>query len=349
MARALALAERGLPGASPNPLVGCVIIKDGRVVGEGWHERFGGPHAEVIALKRAGRKARGATLYVNLEPCSHWGKTPPCAGAVIQAGVKRVVIGSLDPNPLVAGRGRTQLINSGIRVTAGVLRGPAHRLNRAFFKFIGTRKPYVILKSAVSLDGKIASASGQSKWITSGAARKLSRKMRTQVDAILVGAETVRKDNPSLTSHGAGRNPIRVVVSQSGRLPRGAKIFNGEAPTLVLHANRSQPSGPKWNALWIRVPSGRNGFRFKKIVSILGDRGISKLLIEGGGRTSARALEEGLVDEAWFFIAPKIIGGETAPTAVEGKGFASPGNAPHLKNVKVRNLGRGELLVQGQL
>jgi diaminohydroxyphosphoribosylaminopyrimidine deaminase/5-amino-6-(5-phosphoribosylamino)uracil reductase len=234
MRRAIELAGRGAQGASPNPLVGCVIVKNGKSVGEGFHAHYGGPHAEVLALKKAGPRTKGATLYVNLEPCAHWGKTPPCADAVIRAGIKKVVAAMPDPNPLVRRRGFKKLKASGIQVQTGVCRAEAEDLNRAFIKFITKKKPYVILKAAVSLDGKIATASGDSKWISSEASRDLVHGLRTEVDGILVGGETVRKDDPSLTSHGKGRNPVRIVLSRSGRLPKNSKIFDGTAPCWVF-------------------------------------------------------------------------------------------------------------------
>lgn len=284
--RALRLAQRGFYGASPNPYVGCVIVKNGRNVAEGAHLEFGGPHAEVQALKRAGAKARGATLYCNLEPCRHWGKTPPCTEAIIRAGIKKVVASMADPNPLVRGKGFKDLKRAGIMVETGACEKEAGDLNRSFIKFTRENKPYVFVKAAVSLDGKTSTRTGDSKWISSRESRDYAHRVRAQMDGILVGAETVRRDNPSLTSHGKGRNPVRIVLTRSGRLPLKAKIFNGRAPAWVF---KRQPLG--------------------KMLRTLAQKGISRLLVEGGGKTAAEFIRAGEADEFLFFVAPIWIGG----------------------------------------
>lgn len=344
MSRALLLAEKGRFGASPNPMVGCVVVSNGRAVGEGWHARFGGPHAEIEALRRAGSRAKGATLYLNLEPCSHWGKTPPCADAVIRAGVREVVAAMRDPNFLVAGKGFAKLRKAGVKVRIGTMRREAERLNRAFLKFIRRKRPYVVLKSAMSLDGKIATASGDSRWISSEASRRCARKLRSEMDAVLVGGETVRRDDPSLTSHGLGRDPVRVVLTASGRLPARAKIFDGKARTWVVHGRKNLRGKPGADWFFVRPRGGR--LPFGEVVSLLGARGISKLLIEGGGETAASALGSGEADEVLFFVAPVLIGGKDAPTPIEGKGVRKVADAWKLRDLSVERIGP-DLLVRG--
>ncbi|OGR96905.1 MAG: riboflavin biosynthesis protein RibD [Elusimicrobia bacterium RIFCSPLOWO2_01_FULL_64_13] len=337
MRRALELARRGLGNASPNPYVGCVIVKNGRPVGEGAHVRFGGPHAEVNALRRAGRLAAGATLYANLEPCRHWGKTPPCADAIIGAGIRKVVAAMPDPNPLTRGGGFRAMRRAGITVRSGICRREAEELNRSFIKFMTKKKPYVFLKSAVSLDGKIAAPSGESRWITSEKSRRYVHRLRGAVDAVLVGGATVRRDDPSLTSHGQGRDPVRIVLSASGRIPRGSKVLDGAAPTWILHAGRARPRPGR--AEWIRMPSRGGKIPYESAARLLAGRGISRLLIEGGGETAAWALEAGEVDEAVFFIAPVFIGGRRAPTSVAGKGCLSLRGARRLEFRELVRLG----------
>lgn len=284
--RALELAKRGFGAASPNPYVGCVIVKNGRLIAEGAHLEFGGPHAEVQALKRAGAKARGATLYCNLEPCRHWGKTPPCTEAVIRSGIKKVVASMADPNPLVRGKGFKDLKRAGISVETGTCEKEARDLNRSFIKFTRENKPYVFVKVAVSLDGKTATRTGDSKWISSPESRDYAHRVRAQMDGILVGAQTVRRDNPSLTSHGKGRNPVRIVLTRSGKVPKKAMIFDRRAPTWVF-----------------------KGQKLGKVLRTLAQKGISRLLVEGGGKTAAEFIRAGEADEFLIFVAPKWIGG----------------------------------------
>lgn len=342
--RALELAERGLSGASPNPLVGCVIARGGKLLGEGFHQKFGGPHAEVHALRSAGN-ARGATAYVNLEPCSHWGKTPPCAEALVKAGIGRVVCAMKDPNPLVSGKGFQILKRAGIRVQTGLLEREARDLNRSFLHFITSRKPYTILKIAMSLDGKTATGGGESQWITSKASREFSYRLRTRVDAILVGAETVREDDPALTSHGLGRNPARVVLSRSGKIPPHAQILDGTAPTWIFHGNRRvKESGL---AEWIYLKPGSARATVNAILTELGRRGISRLLIEGGAETLGTFVDAGIADEAYIFIAPKLIGGQAAKCAVGGKGIQKLRDVLSFKKISVQTLGE-DILIQAR-
>ncbi len=326
MEQVLELAKKGLGGASPNPLVGCLIVKNKKIVGEGSHARFGCPHAEINALQQAGARAQGATLYVNLEPCCHFGKTPPCTDSIIKSGIKKVVYAMYDPNPIVSGKGLRALKKAGIELRGGVCEEEAKDLNRSFIKYIVNKKPYVILKTALSLDGKICTRSGDSKWISSKASRKLVHQLRSQVDGILVGAETVRRDNPSLTSHGEGRNPVRIVISSSGNLPKKSKIFDDSAPTWVFNGK----------------------IKFSNLLKQCAKKGVSKLLIEGGGTTAALALESKEVDEIYFFIAPILIGGKDALTPFEGKGFEKISQALHLENICVERIDQ-DILINGRI
>jgi diaminohydroxyphosphoribosylaminopyrimidine deaminase / 5-amino-6-(5-phosphoribosylamino)uracil reductase len=289
MRRALALAEKGRGAVHPNPMVGAVLVRGGRVVGEGFHRKFGQAHAEVEAIRRAGTRAQGSTLYVNLEPCSHWGKTPPCVDALVRAGVKRVIAAMRDPNPLVSGQGFKALKRRGISVTIGTLEEEARHLNRAFKTWIVEKRPWVTIKAAGSLDGQTATSTGESKWITGEKARRAGHLLRAQVDAIAVGAKTVIKDNPSLTAHGCGRNPVRIVFAGRHPLSRTAKIFDGAAPTWVLR-------------------KAHGNVNVKKALSDLAKRGIAHLLVEGGRTLQQSFLNAGMVDDVVWFIAPMIIG-----------------------------------------
>ncbi len=341
--RTFQLALKGISGASPNPMVGCVIVRNGRAIAEGFHEKFGGPHAEINALKLA-RNVRGATLYSNLEPCSHWGKTPPCANSIVQAGISRVVSSMADPNPLVSGKGFGHLKKAGVQVLQGIGEPQARELNRSYIKFITEKKPYVLLKAAMSLDGKTATREGDSKWITGISARDISHKLRAEVDAILIGAETVRKDNPSLTSHGQGRNPARVVVSASGSLPARSKIFNSASRTWIFHGNPSIQAKSRGTSEWIYLKARSGRLDFKAVLSELARKGVSRLLIEGGAETLGWALDSRQVDECAFFVAPLMIGGVAAQSAIGGKGFAQLKDALKLSKVETQIIGTDVLI-----
>jgi diaminohydroxyphosphoribosylaminopyrimidine deaminase/5-amino-6-(5-phosphoribosylamino)uracil reductase len=342
----LKLAKRGKGFVSPNPLVGAVIVKEGEIVGKGFHPHFGAPHAEVFAIKEAGEKARDATLYVNLEPCCHYGKTPPCTKAIIEAGIKRVVVGMIDPNPLVNGKGIEELEEKGIEVGVGVLEEKARRLNEAYAKFIRERVPFVTLKMAQSLDGKIATKSGGSKWITGEKARRFVHKLRSEYDAVLVGANTVLLDNPSLTAHGMGRDPKRIVLDGKGRVPPDAEVFGPGVERFVF---TTQFSSPNWRkALEERgvevIVSEREEVDIKILLNELGRRGIASVLVEGGGETAGAFLEAGMVDKILFFIAPIIIGGREAKTSVEGKGCQNLQQAIKLVYQSIRKMGNDILI-----
>lgn len=316
MERCLVLADQGRGYVSPNPMVGCVIVKNGRIVGEGYHKAFGGPHAEIYALKRADTNARNAVLYVNLEPCSHFGKTPPCAGVIIKAGIKKVVVASRDPNPLVAGKGLRKLREAGIDVQLGVLRSEAERFNKKFYTFMETRLPFVGIKIAQTLDGRIADSVGRSKWITSKESRREAHRIRSEYDAILVGANTVLKDNPELTVRMAsGRNPIRVILD--GRLninPKSKILKTRNAKTILLTSVPALQKKKKLAALVAKqgvqvVAAGSNvEINPKTVLQMLSSFGISSVLIEGGSATISGFLKHKSGHQLHCFVAPKILG-----------------------------------------
>jgi len=317
MQRCLGLARNGQGRVSPNPMVGCVIVQNGKVVGEGFHRQFGGPHAEIFAIIHAGRKAHDATLFVNLEPCVHFGKTPPCADAIIQSGISKVVIASKDPNPLVNGKGIKRLREAGIAVKIGVLQKEAVLLNEKFFKFMNTGLPFVGIKLAQTLDGRIADTAGTSKWITSGQARKEAHRIRNEYDAVMVGAKTVYNDDPELTVRLIqGRNPVRVVVDGRMSLPVSRKIFNTKkSPTWLLtstaSAKRNNKKVQKLIVQGVRVLTASASCELspESILRTLAAEGISSVLLEGGASLVAPFIKHFFTDIIYLFIAPKILGG----------------------------------------
>jgi diaminohydroxyphosphoribosylaminopyrimidine deaminase/5-amino-6-(5-phosphoribosylamino)uracil reductase len=357
MSRAFELAEKGRYTVSPNPMVGAVLVKNGRVVGEGWHRRAGGPHAEVVALRKAGALARGADLYVTLEPCAHHGRTPPCADALVAAGVTEVVFAARDPNPLVAGRGARALRRAGVAVSAGTPgeRARSLRQNERFFVSMAARRPYVLAKWAATLDGKIASASGKSRWITGEAARRRAMLLREELDAVLVGARTVAADDPLLTRRlGANRVTPHCRIVLDGRLsaPESARLFR--RPEGVIVATALPESHPKARRLAGRgvqvwsLPGRRRGeVDLRRLLAGLLENGVTSLLVEGGATTHAAFLSAGLVDRFAIFLAPRILGGGRAPSAVAGRGF-SLATAPRLEDVEIERVGE-DLLVTGRV
>ena len=320
MRSALELAAGGTGWVSPNPLVGCVIVDNGEVVGRGYHQRFGGPHAEIHALHEAGNRAKGAVLYVTLEPCCHTGKTPPCVDAILQARLGRVVAAMRDPNPRVDGGGVSRLHRAGVEVTVGVCEAEARRLNEAFVKHITTRRPFVTSKSAITLDGKIATRSGASRWITGEAARAAGHQLRHANDAIRVGIGTVVQDDPQLTTRlpgGRGANPLRIVVDSTLRLSPGAQVADMAAERRTLIVTTEQAEAAKVKALQargvevIRLPAcGAGRVNLDALCAVLGERGIASVLVEGGAVLTAALLRQRLIDKMVFFVAPKIIGGD---------------------------------------
>ncbi len=359
MQRALDLAQRAKGRTSPNPLVGAVIVKDGKIIGEGYHQKAGTPHAEVHALKAAGEAAKGATLYTNLEPCCHWGRTPPCTEALIQAGIAQVYIAEVDPNPSVAGKGVQQLQNAGIDVHVGVYRQEASDLNEVHRKYIQTGKPFVILKTAMSLDGKIATASGESQWITSEASRQRGHEVRDAVDAILVGRGTVARDNPALTTrlqNREGQDATRIVLDSHGRTRADAHIFNPDSEAGIIVAVTSEAPSENIDALEkvgaevLTVPAAHgNQVCFRCLMEILGKREITSVLIEGGSEINASALAAGVVDKVMCFIAPKLIGGQDAPGPIGGVGIHSLTEAVNLQRVSVTPIAEHDFLMEGYL
>jgi diaminohydroxyphosphoribosylaminopyrimidine deaminase/5-amino-6-(5-phosphoribosylamino)uracil reductase len=315
MRRALALARRGLGKTSPNPVVGAVLVRNGRIMGEGYHKRAGGPHAEVFALQ--GVNARGATLYVTMEPCCTFGKTPPCTDAIIAAGVKRVVAAALDPNPRHNGLGFTVLKRAGLRIESGLLADEAAELNPAFNKWITTSNPYVIAKAAMSVDGKLATRTGDSKWITDKSARRKAHQLRARVDAIMVGANTVICDNPRLTlRHGVrGRQPRRIVVDSRGRAPRTARLFTDSFRhhTIVLTTRHSPSAWRRYLAVQgitvVIAPAKRGRVDLRAVLRQLGQMAITSVMVEGGSELLETMFDERLVDRIAFFYAPIIIAG----------------------------------------
>jgi diaminohydroxyphosphoribosylaminopyrimidine deaminase/5-amino-6-(5-phosphoribosylamino)uracil reductase len=350
MQRCLELARRALGQTAPNPLVGSVIVKDGEIVGEGFHPGAGQPHAEVFALKDAGERSHGATIYVNLEPCNHYGRTPPCSEALVAAGVAKVVVGMVDPNPLVSGGGIARLKAAGIEVVVGVEEEACRQLNEGFIHRILYKRPLGILKYAMTLDGKIATTTGHSTWVTSPEARQVVHQLRAACDAVVVGGNTVRLDNPQLTSHQAeAHNPLRVVMSRNLDLPREAQLWKtSEAPTLVLTQVGANPDmqqlllkkGVEVVELTTLTPV--------QVMTYLYDRGLLSVLWECGGILAARAIAEGAVQKVLAFIAPKIVGGSAAPSPVGDLGLASMTEALVLERVRWRCVG-SDCLVEGYL
>ncbi len=325
MKRALTLAKKGLGKTHPNPVVGCVIVKNGTIIGEGWHKRAGGHHAEIHALEMAGNAARGADVYVTLEPCSHTGKTPPCSEALIRAGVKRVVAGMSDPNPQVNGGGLRALQQAGIETVCGVLEEECRAINRPFLKFITTGQPYVTYKCAMTLDGKIASVTGESRWISCEASRKIVHRMRAVSDAIMVGVDTIIADNPQLTvRHVKGRDPLRIIVDSTLRTPESVALLSAGMAQGTMIATTE--TNPKVHARYLKSGAGllvcaaENGrVNLHDLWSKLGGLGVHSLLLEGGSHLAGEALKQGLIDECVFFYAPKVVGSDGfSPFAITG-------------------------------
>ncbi|MDB5306119.1 MAG: ribD [Gemmataceae bacterium] len=327
MCHALALAARGRGAAEPNPMVGAVVLDAaGNPVGEGWHERFGEAHAEVNAFARAGERARGGTLVVTLEPCCHWGKTPPCTDAVIRSGVRRVVAAMADPFPRVAGGGVQILRDAGIEVHVGLCEGEARRLNAPYLKLLGTGRPWVHLKWAMTLDGKIATRTGDSKWISGEASRRAVHELRGRVDAVVVGRGTVTADDPLLTARPPGpRLATRVVLSASAELPDRAllRATAREVPVLVFTAAGNEPKLAGWAADGCEVlslPGSDTGLSVDAVLAELGRRRMTNVLVEGGAGVLGAFLDAGAADEFHVFVSPKLVGGTAAPSPVGGTG-----------------------------
>lgn len=357
MKLALRLAAKGAGWVSPNPMVGAVVVQDGQIVGQGYHRRVGAAHAEVSALRQAGDAARGADLYVTLEPCNHQGRTPPCTRAILSAGISRVLIASRDPNPQVAGGGAEYLQSQGVGVEIGLLEPEARRLNEAWFHWVATGLPWVIAKAACSLDGKIATATGESQWLTGEAARTYGHRLRHRVDAILVGIETALADDPQLTTRlprRRGRDPIRVVLDSRLRLPLTVKLLHLDSPAPTWVACTT--AAPKEKIRVIKdlgteilvFPPEAGRVPLKPLLDLLGKQQVQSLLVEGGAEVLGAFFDQNLVNQFYFFFAPKILGGRNAPGVLGGEGVGHLKDAHQARDLTIRRIEQ-DILVTGYL
>lgn len=352
MLNALKLAELGKGRVSPNPLVGAVIVKDNKIIGQGYHEIYGGPHAEVNAINNCKESPKGATIYVSLEPCSHFGKTPPCADMIINSGVEKVVIAMEDPNPLVAGNGIKKLQNAGISVNVGICQPQAQKLNRSFIKYITTKMPFVISKYAMSLDGKIATSTYDSKWITQEETRNYSHSLlRSNVDAILVGIGTVLHDNPLLTNRSSGKSPLRVVVDTNGLIPLDSNIIKDTSVKTIIYsksmdqAKKNMIEKQSHQVVIDNSPDSLISLDF--VLSDLGSKKISSLLVEGGSEVNSSFWSNNLVDQFYIFIGNTIIGGKDAPGPIGGAGLIQVSEGQRYKIESVQTFKNNDILIIG--
>ncbi len=356
MRRALQLAARGRGFVSPNPMVGAVVVKGGRIIGEGWHQALGGPHAEVSAIDDAGERSRGADLYVTLEPCNHTGRTPPCTRKILAAGIRRVVVAMEDPNPSVSGGGNAFLRAHGLEVVCGVCGDEARQLNEAFIKHVTTGRPFVILKCAATLDGQIATRSGDARWISGPASRRIVHRLRHGVDAILVGINTVRVDNPRLTtrleSGRPARDPLRVILDTHLSIDEGAAVLQvtSDSDTLIFtgpgisstRRRRIAATGARIQA----VPTAGGHVDLEAVMAQLGRMDVASCLIEGGSRISAAALAAGVIDKLMLFLAPKLLGGNDGVPLFRGRGAGVMADARVLHRLRVRRI-EDDVLIEG--
>ena len=355
MRRALELAAQGQGCVEPNPMVGCVIVRGAEIIGEGWHRRFGGPHAEIEALKMAGDRAEGAAMFVTLEPCCHQGKTPPCTEAVIEAKIGRVVIAQRDPFPQVDGGGVSQLQAAGVEVEIGLLENDARALNAPYLKLVETGRPWVIAKWAMTLDGKIATHTGSSRWISGEPSREIVHELRGRVDAILVGKETARRDDPLLTARPPGpRTAVRVVVDTRGSLASESQLVRTAHETPVLVAVGQEATEGDCKRLTeagceVFVCEGdTHAARLEALLEELGRRRLTNLLVEGGGRLLGSLLDAGQIDEVHAFLAPKLVGGRDAPSPIGGEGLSEMADALSLDSLEVRQVG-ADVYLRGRI
>ena len=354
MRRAIELAKRG--NTAPNPMVGAVLVKAGKSIAEGFHSYAGGPHAEVVALRKAGKKAKGADLYVNLEPCCHQGRTPPCTDAIIKSGVSKVYIGMKDPNKLVNGKGIRRLKAAGIKVSLGLWKEHCEKLNEGFVKVVKTGLPLVTMKTAISLDGKIATRTGNSQWISGTESRNFVHELRNQNSAILIGTNTILKDNPQLTCRlkkKGGRNPTRIILDRGNKIPLKAKVFSNSKKQRVIYVAGSKISLKRKKTLVeknieiINGKTNKSGFDLKHLMKHLVKKDLTSVLIEGGGEINNSALKAGIVDKIYIFISPILIGGKQAPGLIGGLGVSKIVKALSLKNMKVTEMGE-DLMVEAE-
>jgi diaminohydroxyphosphoribosylaminopyrimidine deaminase/5-amino-6-(5-phosphoribosylamino)uracil reductase len=357
MNMALELAAQGVGRVAPNPMVGAVVVKEGRIIGRGCHQRVGGPHAEVHAIDDAGADTRGATLYVTLEPCNHHGRTPPCTEKIVAAGISRVVLAMADPNPDVRGGGVAFLRTRGIEVITGVGEAQARRLNEIFIKYVITKRPFAVLKLAATLDGRIATRVGDARWVTGEAARAHAHNLRHALDAIMVGIGTVLADDPQLTARlpdGGGKDPQRIVLDRRLRMPSEARMLRqkSEAPTYVICGSEAPASDRQRliaaGAQVLEVPTRDGRINLAALMELLGAMGITSVLIEGGGQVAAAALAADIVDKVVFYYAPKILGGDDGVPMFHGSGPIHMREALTLREATVDRLGE-DIVVQGYL
>lgn len=355
MERAIELAKQGAGFVSPNPMVGAVIVKNGKIIGEGFHEKYGSNHAEVNAFLNATENVEGAEMYVTLEPCSHYGHTPPCAKAIVEHKIKKVYIGSLDTNPKVAGKGVEILKSGGVDVEVGIMEKECKAINPIFFKFIETGLPYVVMKSAMTLDGKISAYTGDSKWVTNEKSRYIVQELRHKLKAIMVGINTIIADNPKLTCRiENGVNPIRIIVDSRLQIPLDATVLKLDNNDRCIIATTKDCDGYKKSQLEnmgieiIETPTLNNRVDLKYLMKNLGEMKIDSILLEGGGTLNFSMLQNNLVDKALFFIAPKIIGGDQSKTPVEGKGIPFMEDAIKLDNIKTKII-NNDILIYGDV
>ena len=354
MRRAIELAKRG--NTAPNPMVGAVLVKADKTIAEGFHSYAGGPHAEVVALRKAGKKAKGADLYVNLEPCCHQGRTPPCTDAIIKSGVSKVYIGMKDPNKLVNGKGIRRLKAAGIKVSVGLWKEDCEKLNEGFVKVMKTGLPFVTMKTAISLDGKIATRMGNSQWISGTDSRNFVHELRNQNSAILIGTNTILKDNPQLTCRlkkKGGRHPTRIILDRENKIPLKAKVFSNSKKQRVIYVAGSKISLKRKKTLVeknieiINGKTNKSGFDLKHLMKHLVKKDLTSVLIEGGGEINNSALIAGIVDKIYIFISPILIGGKQAPGLIGGLGVSKIVKALSLKNMKVTEMGE-DLMVEAE-
>ncbi|MCI9022498.1 MAG: bifunctional diaminohydroxyphosphoribosylaminopyrimidine deaminase/5-amino-6-(5-phosphoribosylamino)uracil reductase RibD [Eubacterium sp.] len=354
MQMALNYAEKGCGWTSPNPMVGAVIVKDGRVIGKGWHEKYGQPHAERNALASCSEPPQGADMYVTLEPCCHYGKQPPCVEAVIEAGIRRVVIGSPDPNPLVSGKGVQILREHGIEVVQDVLRDKCDRLNEVFLHYIQTKRPFVVMKYAMTMDGKIAAYTGRSKWVTGEEARNHVQRQRHRYTAIMAGIGTVLADDPLLTCRIPGRkNPVRIICDSSLRIPLSAQIVATarKVPTIIAACSpdREKQAALEQAGCQVLVTAEKDGHvDLQQLMELLGAEQIDSILLEGGGTLNWAALQSGIVQKVQAYLAPKLFGGRAAKTPVDGTGVPDPADAFLLKDSVITKFGE-DFLIEGRI
>jgi len=357
MQKAIELSLRGIGMVNPNPLVGAVIVKNNEIIGEGYHASFGEAHAEVMAINNAKADCKGATMYVTLEPCSHFGKTPPCALKIIDFRFQKVVIGIIDPNPLVSGKGIQLLKEAGISVTTGVLSKEITKVNEVFINYITKKTPFVVMKTASTFDGKIATTSGDSRWISGKGSRKLVHRLRQQYSGIMVGIVTVLLDDPELNIRdfkGKKKNPIKIIVDSTARIPLNAKVLTSKngAQTIIAVTNRAPEAKIKElikiGAIVIVCPHTKQGVDLSYLMIELGKMSIDSILLEGGGTLNYSAITQGIVNKVINIIAPKIVGGVNSPTTVTGKGIEQLSNAIKIKDLSTEIIG-DDILLEGYI